>query len=145
MRDIDRQLVAAAKCCSTGDVVSLIAAGADAKLRDADGATLLMTAIRNRHAACFAALLPHSDPRAVDVHGCSALIHACRRSALDCASALVPLSDVDHRDHGGRTALDHAEASGYTALVNLLRAWQESLEIGACVRGGVARAENKRL
>jgi ankyrin repeat protein len=131
MGDIDGQLRAAAKCGSGGDVVALIAAGADPKSCDAKGVTPLMEAIRKRHFACFMALLPHSDPEAVDANGSDALMYAGRHCDLDFVGILAPLSDMDRRDHKWLTAYDYAK--------------REELEISASAPLGDDRSGNKRL
>jgi ankyrin repeat protein len=122
MRDIDKELFAAAKSGGADAVAELLARGANAKVADFMGVTPLMVAVLRDHVRCVELLLPVSDAKAVDEEDASALIYVSQHMRLDCAKALVAASDVDQRDAEGRTAMDHAKGWGDVELLGLLEA-----------------------
>lgn len=127
-------------------VDALLAAGADASLKDADGNTALMHAVRRSNREAAKRLVAASDLGAANNAGDTALTIAARRRHLEMLTLALPGSVVDHKNSVGDTALiiaarearpdavavlckladcDAQNAKGRTALMEALRALTE--------------------
>lgn len=124
----------------------LLAAGASAKLRDSDGNTSLLHAVKRSAKEAVKALLPASDLAASNNEGNTALTLAAGGHDIELLTLVLEGSEVDHKNKDGDTALIVAargarpdavaalckradcnaqNAKGRTALVEALRSLTE--------------------
>lgn len=104
--------------------LTLLAAGADTEVRDADGWTPLHAGASRGSAAAVAALLAAGvDPEPRDVDGDTPLHEAVRRAQAEVALLLLDHgANPETRNNAGQTALHQAAFSDDTAVTELLLA-----------------------
>jgi hypothetical protein len=112
-------LIDAAHAGDVGQVKALLAAGADANARNADGGTALMAAAGKGHLEVVQALLAaRADANAKADKGYTALTFAASSGHLKVVQALLAAgADVNAKREHGVTALMLASENGYREIV----------------------------
>jgi ankyrin repeat protein len=122
---LDRELAEAAFVCDLLRVRDLLARGASADARDADGRPPLVSAILGNSVALVGLLLEsRADVNATDPHGWTPLHFAAEEVLPQMASLLLAKhADPNLRDDAGNTPLHRAvfSARGRDEVVRLLR------------------------
>lgn len=100
----------------------LIAKGADLNLKNRDGFTALMLAVRNDHVECVEELLKHEncDVNAVNNKGFNAFMIGIEN--IELVRILIDKTDLIHETNEGLTALHYACYAGLLEVVQLILA-----------------------
>jgi len=124
MREIDLELLAAARKGDGATVEALLDRGADASARTSRGETPLMVAARSNSLETVAVLLARSaGPNAAGRHGITALITASSGGQTEMVRALLDHgADASKFDQTGRTPLIVAAPAGHSDIAGALLA-----------------------